>query len=260
MIRPGRRSTNVQFPGFAGDALAAALDLPADGAVQAYALFAHCFTCGKDNVAASRISDELTRHAIGVLRFDFTGLGGSEGDFANANFSSNVEDLLCAADYLRQQHTAPQLLIGHSLGGAAVLAAARDIPEVRAVATIGAPADPSHVAHLFTSAHAEIERDGEAAVQIAGRTFHVRRQFLSDIAMQPQKARIRNLRLPVMVMHSPTDEIVGIGNARTIFDTARHPKSFIAIDDADHLLRRRPDTRFVGQLIASWASRYLPHT
>ncbi|GAA3767042.1 alpha/beta hydrolase [Streptomyces chiangmaiensis] len=220
-------------------------------------MFAHCFTCNKDSSAATRVSRALALHGFGVLRFDFTGLGGSGGDFANTNFSSNIEDLLHAATYLRDSFTDPVLLIGHSLGGAAVLAAAGYLPEVRAVATIGAPANPAHVSRLFGDRRAEIERAGQAEVRIGGRTFRIRRQFLDDIAMQPQAERIARLRRPLLVMHSPTDEIVDVDNARHIFDTARHPKSFISIDGADHLLSRRRDAEFVASLLAAWAERYI---
>ncbi|MFE2642642.1 alpha/beta hydrolase family protein [Streptomyces nigra] len=245
----------VDFTGSQGEKLAARLDLP-EGSIKAYALFVHCFTCGKESVATARISKMLTQHGIGVLRFDFTGLGESDGDFSNTNFSSNVEDLVCAANHLRENFAAPQLLIGHSLGGAAVLAGAKQIPEVCAVATIGAPAEPSHVRHLFGDSQVEIQ-DGEAPVQIGGKTFLVRRQFLEDLALQSQRERISSLRLPLMVVHSPADEIVGIDNARIIFETARHPKSFISVDGADHLLRKRRDAQFVADIVASWASRYL---
>lgn len=245
----------VDFIGSQGEKLAARLDLP-DGPIKAYALFVHCFTCGKESVATARISRMLTRHGIGVLRFDFTGLGESDGDFSNTNFTSNVDDLACAANHLRENFAAPELLIGHSLGGAAVLAGAKLIPEVRAVVTIGAPAEPSHLRHLFGDAQEKIE-GGEAPVQIAGKTFLVRRQFLEDLALQPQRERIASLRLPLMVVHSPADEIVGVNNARIIFETARHPKSFISVDGADHLLRERRDAQFVADIVASWASRYL---
>jgi putative redox protein len=202
------------------------LDLP-DGPPQAYALFAHCFTCGKDIYSASRIARGLTDHGIAVLRFDFTGLGSSEGEFANTDFSSNVEDLLLAARYLRERDEGPKILIGHSLGGAAVLAVAGEVEEAVAVATIVAPSDPSHVAHLFAESRAEIEEKGETAVAIAGRTFRVRRKFLEDIEAQPKKARIAGLRKALMIFHAPLDQIVGIDNASEIFIAAKHPKNFI---------------------------------
>ncbi|MFW6204198.1 MAG: alpha/beta fold hydrolase [Actinomycetota bacterium] len=247
----------VTFAGTGGEALAGRLDLP-DGPVRAVALFAHCFTCGKDIVAASRISRALTERGISVLRFDFTGLGESDGEFANATFSSNVDDLVRAADHLRATAAAPTLLVGHSLGGAAVLAAAHRIPEVRAVATIGAPADPAHVSGLFDQQRDDIETDGEATVTLAGRPFQVRREFLADIASQPQQARIAKLGRALLVLHASGDEIVGIDNARIIYEAARHPKSFVSLDDADHLLSRRGDAEYAAAMIAAWADRYLP--
>jgi uncharacterized OsmC-like protein/pimeloyl-ACP methyl ester carboxylesterase len=251
------RSTRLEFPGSQGSALAARLDLP-DSEPHTYALFAHCFTCGKDVVAATRIARALTGSGIAVLRFDFTGLGQSGGDFANTDFSSNTEDLVRAADHLREHFTAPSILIGHSLGGAAVLATAHLVPEVRAVATIGAPADPLHVAGLLGESRTEIEDSGEAEVTLAGRTFRVRRSLLTDLAAQPQAERIASLGTALLVLHSPTDELVGVDNARRIFDTARHPKSFIALDGADHLLTDPDDAAYVAAVLAPWAARYVP--
>ncbi|MEZ0107479.1 putative OsmC-like protein/alpha/beta superfamily hydrolase [Catenulispora sp. EB89] len=258
MLDPMPTSLKVTFTGGGDTALAARLELPDGAEPRAYAIFAHCFTCGKDAVAASRIARALTDHGIAVLRFDFTGLGQSGGDFGNTGFSSNVQDLVAAADYLRAEHAAPSLLVGHSLGGAAVLAARHLVPEVRAVATIGAPADPSHIAHLLRDARDTIEREGEATVSLGGRDFCVRRSFLADIADQPQAERIRELKAALLVMHSPQDEVVGVDNARRIFDTARHPKSFVSLDGADHLLTRRPDAQYAASVLAAWASRYLP--
>ncbi|MGH8808041.1 MAG: alpha/beta hydrolase family protein [Noviherbaspirillum sp.] len=246
----------IDFPGSDGQKLAARLDAP-DGDVRAYALFAHCFTCGKDVFAASRIAQALTEHGIAVLRFDFTGLGASEGEFANTNFSSNLADLIAAANYLRHAHRAPELLIGHSLGGAAVLAAASDIPEVRAVVTIGAPSDPSHVTHLFKHHLNQIESTGEAEVQLAGRPFRIKRQFLLDVAEQKLTDKIARLRRALLVMHSPRDDTVDISNAIHIFTAARHPRSFISLDDADHLLTRKRDAIYVANLIAAWSQRYI---
>lgn len=250
------RSERHDFAGAAGDRLAARLDLPQTPPI-AYGLFAHCFTCGKESAAASRISRELTRHGIAVLRFDFTGLGQSGGDFENTTFSSNVADLTAAASYLASVALPPALLIGHSLGGAAVIAAARAIPQVRAVATIGAPCSPDHVAGLFGPARKQIEREGIADVVLAGRPFTVRREFLDDIAEQPQVRRLAELRLPLLVMHSPQDEIVPIENARLIFDHALHPKSFVALDGADHLLIRPADAEFAAGMVAVWARRHV---
>jgi len=252
----GMRREKLDFSNPAGERLSALLESPA-GTPRAYALFAHCFTCSKDIAAASRVSRALAAQGIATLRFDFTGLGNSEGDFANTNFSSNVEDLLAAAASLRETHEAPRLLVGHSLGGAAVLAAAADIPEAVAVATIGAPADPSHVAHLFDDARDAIEREGEATVDLAGRRFTIRRQFLHDIEQQRLSERVRGMRKALLVLHSPVDEIVGVDNASAIFAAALHPKSFISLDRADHLLSRPRDSRYVAATIAAWASRYL---
>jgi len=249
------RSAKTEFTGSQGEPLAARLELPEDPP-SAYALFAHCFTCGKDVLAASRIAKALTEFGIAVLRFDFTGLGGSGGDFGNTDFSSNIEDLVLATEHLRTTYAAPTLLIGHSLGGAAVLAARRRIPEVRAVATIGAPADPNHLLHLLGHRREDIERDGEADVVLGGRKFRVRAGFLADIAAQPQAECIATLGAALLVMHSPVDELVGVDHARRIFDTARHPKSFIAIDGADHLLTKRADAEFAASVLAAWARRY----
>jgi len=241
----------------AGAKLAARLDLPV-GKPKASALFAHCFTCSKDIFAASRISLELADLGFAVLRFDFTGLGASEGEFANENFSSNIEDLVAAADFMRDQGEAPRLLIGHSLGGAAVLAAAADVPEAVAVATIGAPFDPGHVAHLFQSASDEIKAKGEAEVLIAGRPFTVKQQFLDDIAAHNSRDYILALKKALLVFHAPRDTVVGIDNAAEIFKAAKHPKSFVSLDDADHLLSRRADAIYVADVLAAWAARYLP--
>jgi putative redox protein len=253
-----RGSHAVSFPGAGGDALAARLDLPAGDAPRAYALFAHCFTCSKETRAATSISEALTAAGIAVLRFDFTGLGGSEGDFANTTFSSNVADLVAAADWLRREHQAPAILVGHSLGGAAVLAAASSVREAVAVATVNAPADPAHVAHLFAGQRAEIDARGEAEVELAGRKFRVRREFLEDVAAQKLSVAIGNLRRALIVFHAPGDTIVGIDNASAIFLAAKHPRSFVSLDDADHLLTRAADGRYVGAVLAAWASRYLP--
>ncbi len=250
------RSEEVTFPGSSGTPLAGRLDMP-DTQPLAFALFAHCFTCSKDVRAASRIAKALAGSGIAVLRFDFTGLGGSDGDFANTNFTSNIADLVNAADFLRDNHTAPSILIGHSLGGAAVLAVAEHVPEARAVATIGAPFDTEHLLNLIGESQREIRETGEAEVCLAERPFRIQSQFLDDIADQPQSDRIGRLGAALLVMHSPTDKTVGIENARSIFDTARHPKSFVSLDGADHLLTRSPDSRFAASMLATWASRYL---
>jgi len=244
------------FPNVSGENLAALLDRPA-AEPRAYALFAHCFTCGKDVHAAKRIAEALTALGIAVLRFDFTGLGSSEGEFANTTFSSNVADLVAAADHLRRTHAAPALLIGHSLGGAAVLAAAGAVPEARAVVTIAAPCDPAHVAGLFGAHVEQIRAQGEVEVALAGRPFRIRREFLDDIAEQNLTQRIAQLRKALLVFHSPVDQIVGIENASHIFAAAKHPKSFVSLADADHLLSRRSDAGYVANVIAAWAERYL---
>ena len=241
------------FANAQGEKLAALLDRP-DGPIRAVALFAHCFTCGKDNKAARLIAHGLTSHGIAVLRFDFTGLGGSEGEFANTTFSSNVADLVAAADHSRTQVAAPAILIGHSLGGAAVLVAPHRIVEARAVVTIAAPSDPAHVAGLFGARVDEIKTQSEIEVALAGRTFRVRRALLDDIAEQNLAARIAELHKALLVFHSPTDATVGIDNASRIFTTAKHPKSFISLAGADHLLRRPTDAAYVAHVIAAWAS------
>lgn len=251
-----KSSEKLTFPGSTGEMLAARLDLPA-GKPRAYALFAHCFTCSKDIFAASRVAEELASHGIGVLRFDFTGLGMSEGEFANTNFSSNVEDLLKAVEFLRETHEAPQILIGHSLGGAAVLAAAGLVPEVKAVATIGAPASADHVIHNFGADIGEIEEKGIAEVKLAGRNFTIKKQFIDDLQAQSVAERVGALNKALIVFHAPLDATVGIENAGTIFGAAKHPKSFVSLDDADHLLSRRVDAVYVAQVLRAWASRYI---
>src|SRR5499433_2441273 len=244
------------FANAQGHTLAALLDLP-PGEPRAYALFAHCFTCGKDVHAAKRIAEGLTAVGIGVLRFDFTGLGASEGEFANTTFSSNVADLVAAAAALRRDRRAPAILIGHSLGGAAVLAAAGEVPEARAVVTIAAPADPRHVTGLFRDRLDEIGKRGEVEVTLGGRPFRIGRAFVDDIAEQNLKQKVAALRKALLIFHSPTDEVVGIDNASMIFSAAKHPKSFVSLSGADHLLSRRSDAAYVANVIAAWAERYL---
>lgn len=245
-----------QFSGSDGQQLAATLDLP-DTDPSAYALFAHCFTCGKDVLAAKRIAAGLTAKGIAVLRFDFTGLGASEGEFANSTFSSNIADLVLAADHLRQTRKAPALLIGHSLGGAAILAAAEQIPEAKAVVTIAAPSDPAHVTHLFADRIEDIRTQGKVEVSLAGRPFHIKREFLDDIAEHNLMAHVAKLHKALLIMHSPTDDTVGIDNATHIFVAAKHPKSFISLAGSDHLLTQKNDTAYVADVVASWAQRYL---
>jgi len=248
-----------QFTGKEGHQLAAALDLP-DGAIHTYALFAHCFTCGKDVLAARRIAAALSAKGIAVLRFDFTGLGSSEGDFSNSTFSSNVADLVRAADHLRETRMAPAILIGHSLGGAAILAAAGQIPEAKAVVTIAAPSDPAHVAHLLGDQIKDIRALGEVEVSLAGRPFRIKRKFLDDIAEQGLMAHVSRLHKALLVMHSPTDDTVGIDNATHIFVAAKHPKSFISLAGADHLLSGKHDGAYVADVIAAWTERYIDAT
>jgi uncharacterized OsmC-like protein/fermentation-respiration switch protein FrsA (DUF1100 family) len=245
-----------QFTGEGGHQLAAALDLP-ERQAKAYALFAHCFTCGKDVLAASRIAAALAAKGIAVLRFDFTGLGSSEGDFANSTFSSNVADLVHAATHLRETRKAPALLIGHSLGGAAILAAAGQIPDASAVVTIAAPSDPAHVTGLFKDRIEDIRKAGEVEVSLAGRPFRIKREFLDDIAEHGLMAHVAGLHKALLVMHSPTDDTVSIDNATRIFVAAKHPKSFVSLADADHLLSQRRDSAYVADVIAAWAERYI---
>lgn len=241
-----------------GVTLSASLDLPVDGSPTAYALFAHCFTCGKNLRAARTISRALTRAGFGVLRFDFTGLGESEGDFSDTTFSSNIEDLLDVATYLARHHEPPSLLVGHSFGGAAVLQAAAHLPSVRAVATVGAPFDPAHLKHHFRGSLERIEAEGSAVVDLAGRPFRIRKSFLDDLAEQRVVPTLNGLKRAVLILHAPGDTTVGIENAAAIFQALRHPKSFISLDTADHLLTRSEDAEYAGAVMAAWARRYLP--
>ena len=245
-----------QFTGSEGQQLAATLDMPEREPI-AYALFAHCFTCGKDVLAARRIAVVLAAKGIAVLRFDFTGLGSSEGDFANSTFSSNVADLVRAADHLRDTRGPPALLIGHSLGGAAVLAAAGQIPDAKAVVTIAAPSDPAHVTHFFKDKIDDIRRQGKVEVSLAGRPFSIKREFLDDIAEHRLMAHVEKLHKALLIMHAPTDDTVGIENATKIFVAARHPKSFVSLSGADHLLTHKGDAAYAAEMIAAWARRYV---
>lgn len=245
-----------QFTSAAGHQLAAALDLP-EREPLAYALLAHCFTCGKDVLAAKRIATALAARGIAVLRFDFTGLGSSEGDFANSTFSSNVADLVRAADHLRETRKGPAILIGHSLGGAAILAAAGQIPDAKAVVTIAAPSDPGHVTGLFRDRIEDIRKHGKVEVQLAGRPFHITSEFLDDIAEHSLMAQVTKLHKALLIMHSPTDDTVGIDNATHIFVAAKHPKSFVSLAGADHLLSSKRDAAYVAGVISAWAERYL---
>ena len=247
----------VVFENQAGHSLSGIIDIPAR-TPDAYALFAHCFTCSKNLKAASNIARALNEAGIAVLRFDFTGLGQSEGEFADTNFSSNVADLLAAVDYLRREHQAPSILIGHSLGGTAVLQAATSVESAVAVATIGSPSEPVHVARMFAGSEEALRDRGEATVNLGGRPFLMKQQFLDDLAKQDLRSAVAALRKAVLIMHAPLDNIVEIDNASALFVAAKHPKSFVSLDDADHLLSRETDSRYAGRVLAAWASRYLP--
>ena len=253
-MKPAER---VEFRGSTGERLAGLVDLPLSGSPAAYALFAHCFTGSKGLPAMREIARALTGAGLGVLRFDFTGLGESEGDFSRTNLSSNASDLVAAAEFLAKSHAAPEILLGHSLGGAAVLQAAAAIPSVSAIATIGAPAEPEHVFHLISDELDDIRRSGAAEVELAGRRFTIRKQFLDDLEALPMRRAIADLDRPLLIFHSPVDEIVGIENAASLYAAARHPKSFVSVDGADHLLSRAADATFVGTVVAAWARRYI---
>lgn len=251
------KSKNIYFSNNRGERLAATLDLPEDERPISYALFAHCFTCTKSIKAAVNIAAALNREKIAVLRFDFTGLGQSEGTFADTNFSTNVADLILASEYLAREFQPPQIIIGHSLGGAAVIQAAEKIPSLRAVVTIAAPHDPGHVAHHFENMRQQIENHGSAEVNLAGRKFIIKKQFLEDLEMQNLDRHIKSLKTALMVMHSARDTTVSIDNAANIYKAAKHPKSFISLDNADHLLLKEKDSLYVGMMIAAWSHRYI---
>lgn len=250
------KTERLEFKGHDGSTLAARLDLPT-GKPAAYALFAHCFTCSKDIPAARRIAQRLSSLGIAVLRFDFTGLGHSKGEFSNTSFSSNISDLVLAADFLRDNYDAPKLLIGHSFGGAAILAAAKDIASAKAVITIGSPADPKHVIHNFGQGLESIYTDGQADVELGGRTFTIKREFLDEIAEANLANNLGTLKKALLVLHAPLDETVAIENAATIFQMAKHPKSFITLDNADHLITKPEDADYAAELIATWVQRYI---
>jgi putative redox protein len=248
----------ISFTGAFGDQLSAKIDRPESGDVRSWVLFAHGFSIGKDLKPIRTISKTLVDEGYGMLRFDFTGLGESEGDFSETNFSSNVQDILGAAQYLRQNHHAPCVLIGHSFGGTASLMAAKDIPECKAIATIGSPCDTNHIVHQFGDQLEEIVEEGEAQVLLAGRPFVIKEQFLEDVANQDIGRAIAELGRALMVFHSPQDHVVGIQNASHIYSEARHPKSFVSLDGADHLLLKNPaDAEYVARVLAAWASRYI---
>ena len=251
------KTIKLQFENTTGQQLSARLELPLERKPKAFALFAHCFTCNKNLVAVTNISRALTASGFAVLRFDFTGLGESEGEFSDTNFSSNVDDLVQGAEYLAAHYQPPQIIIGHSLGGAAVLQAASRLPFVKAVVTIGAPSNPPHVQHLLKNNIEEIRETGEATVLLAGRPFKIKKQFLDDLEDSNMQGVIKNLDKALLVLHSPQDSTVGINNAAEIYQAAKHPKSFISLDGADHLLTDKEDSFYAGQVIASWSSRYI---
>lgn len=246
----------IKFEGALGETLSAKIDMP-EGEHNSCALFAHCFTCSKNLKAVGHIAKSLNKKGIAVFRFDFTGLGDSEGNFEDTNFSSNVDDLIAAAEYMKREIGAPQLLIGHSLGGAAVIQAASKIESVRALATIAAPSDPKHVEHHFESKRSEIEEAGSAVIKLAGRPFRIKKQFLDDLESTKMDNYIKNLDRALMVMHAPLDDIVGIDNAAHIYKTAKHPKSFISLHESDHLLSDEKFSRYAGAVIAEWSSIYI---
>ncbi|CAH8282203.1 fermentation-respiration switch protein FrsA (DUF1100 family) [Mariniflexile fucanivorans] len=250
-------SKKVTFKNNKGQILAARLELPENETPRAFALFAHCFTCNKNLTAVRTIGKTLIQKNIAVLRFDFTGLGESEGDFEHTNFSSNVEDLYSAAQFLEENYQSPSLLIGHSLGGAAVLFASAKMPSVKAIATIGAPSNPEHVAHLFKNSVDEINASGKALVSIGGREFTIQKHFLDDIQDKNIKHSLDEFRNSILIMHSPQDTTVGLDNAAEIYKAARHPKSFVSLNGADHLLSDKRDSEYVGKIISTWADRYL---
>ncbi len=247
----------VAFKNKEGGLLSARLELPTSQRPVSYAVFAHCFTCNKNLAAIRNISRALIQKGIAVLRFDFTGLGESEGDFADTNFSSNVDDLIAAANFLVEEYEAPELIIGHSLGGAAVIFAAEQIPSIQAIVTVGAPAEPEHVSHLFDSSREEIMANNEAKVSIGGRPFTIKKQFLDDLERKNLPELLQSMRKPILILHSPQDTIVEIENAAKLYASAHHPKSFVSLDGADHLLSNKKDSLYTGEVIASWASRYL---
>ncbi|AXT60274.1 OsmC family protein [Aquimarina sp. AD10] len=249
--------SKVTFTNAEGQTLSGRLELPADQHPHNFALFAHCFTCNKNLGAVRNISRGLTAQGFGVLRFDFTGLGESEGDFADTNFSGNVEDLVAAADFLAKEYMAPALIVGHSLGGAASIFAASQIDSIKAVATVGAPSNPKHVKHLLKSGLEEIQATGKAVVNLSGRDFTIKKQFIDDLDTKSLPEVAKNLDKALLVMHSPQDTTVGIKNAEEIYHAAKHPKSFVSLDGADHLLMRKEDSNYVGKVIAGWSSRYM---
>ena len=249
-------ANDVEFKSKNGENLAGILIGPEKN-TRAFVIFAHCFTCSKNVVAATRISRGLAQQGFAVLRFDFTGLGESTGDFSDTNFSSNIDDLVSAADFLRNSYQAPQLIIGHSLGGSAVITAARQIPEIQGVVSIAAPSDPSHVSHMFKLVMNDIDQAGKADVDLAGRTFTIKKQFIEDLTQKNLLHDVKNLHKALLIMHSPSDGTVNIDHARKIYEAARHPKSFISLDSADHLLSKSKDAEYVTDIISAWGKRYI---
>mgnify|MGYP000285952791 CR=1 FL=1 len=252
------KSNNLKIINSQGIELRATLELPANQKAWRYAIFAHCFTCSSDLHAVRNISRALANYGFGVIRFDFTGLGQSKGEFKDSHFSANIQDLLDVASFLEENHEAPSLLVGHSLGGAAAIIAGAKIDSIKAIATLGAPADTGHVEHLFSSAREDLEKADETEITIGGRTFSIDKNFLEELNKKSVKATLKKLRKPLLVLHSPQDTIVDIENARELYNTAFHPKSFISLDGADHLLSNQEDSIYAGQMIGTWVNRYLP--
>lgn len=252
------RTERASFTGGQGTVLGGRLDMPDEGAPRAFAVFAHCFGCTKNLKTIGNLDRVLTEAGMGVLRFDFTGLGDSEGDFSDTNFTSNVSDVAAAARFLEENYEAPRLLIGHSLGGAAVMQAARKVPSAAAIATIAAPSDLTHLGETIVSQAPEIEQTGEAEVVLIGRRFHIKKQFLDDLEQRSMEQIVGNLHLPLLVLHAPQDDVVPIASAERLYAMARQPKSFVALDRADHLLLEREDAEYAGRIIAAWFGRYLP--
>ena len=251
------KSERITFENAEGIALSGRIDFPVAGSPKAYVLFAHCFTCGKNLLSVDNISRAMTQEGMAVLRFDFTGLGQSSGDFADSNFSSNLRDLEAAYDFMSTHYQAPQIMMGHSLGGAAVLHISGKLEAVKAVITVGAPSTPAHVRHILKDGEEALQKEGVAEVNIGGRPFKMKKQFLDDLEQNDSQDPIGSLGKPLLIMHSPIDSIVGIDNATEIYLSAKHPKSFISLDDADHLLLKEADSRYVGQVSSSWASKYI---
>jgi uncharacterized OsmC-like protein/alpha/beta superfamily hydrolase len=250
-------SKKVFFTNKSGERISGRMEMPPNQKPQNYAIFAHCFTCNKNFNAVRNITRALALRGFGVLQFDFTGLGDSEGDFSETNFSGNVEDLIAAANFLSKEYASPSLLVGHSLGGAAVIFAAKEIDSITAIATIGAPSNPKHVKHLFVNSLQEIQESGKAIVNLGGRNFTIKQQFVDDLEKQSLPELIRKIRKAILILHSPQDTTVGIENASEIFTSAHHPKSFVSLDGADHLLSKKEDSQYAGELIASWSRRYI---